>query len=284
MADARYASADPKTKFQDVSIKQFLLALYKPLGYTAADFVFDAETDRNLLTGEKAGARALVDLDPLQEGRAKVKPPETIFEAASRHLKRYHMAHWDAADGRIVVGKPDDMQPPIYRLLGKRGVDGQSNNVTSVKRIRDWSEVPSEVRTFGNTIDDDNELVPFVGVATDPDLLIVSKLPGGHFTRPVHLPVEGLKTKGKADAQSRRELAARSKRKDAWEATADGWSYWNGSRLIPWAINTTADVDIDVIGSEAAGRYLIHRVRRSLDPHGSGSTQMSLVAPGVMQF
>jgi hypothetical protein len=67
---------------------------------------------------------ALVDLDPLQEGRAKVKPPETIFDAASRHLKRYHMAHWDAADGRIVVGKPDDAQAPILPLLGKRGVDG----------------------------------------------------------------------------------------------------------------------------------------------------------------
>jgi prophage tail gpP-like protein len=284
MSDARYASADPKTKFQDVSIKQFLLALYKPLGYTEADFIFDAETDRNLLTGEKRGAKALVDLDPMQEGKAKVKPPETIFDAATRHLKRFHLTHWDAADGRIVVGKPEDAQAPIFALLGKRGAAAQANNVLTARRVRDWSEVPSQVRAFGTTINDDNEEVPFAGIATDADLVAVSKLPGGHFSRPVHMPVEGLKTKAKAIAQATRELAARSKRKDAWEVSVDGWTFWNGQRSIPWAINCTADVDIEVIGAEASGRYLIHRLHRTLDVHGAGTSRISLVAPGVLVF
>lgn len=286
MADARYASADPKTKFQDVSINQFILALYKPLGYTESDFVFDPTTDRNLMTGEKIGAPRLTDLDPLQEGRAKVKPPETIFDAAARHLKRYHLAHWDGADGKIVVGAPDDTQEPYYYIRGKRGFASDANNIISAHRIRDWSEVASQIRAFGTTINDDNEQVPFVGVATDPDLTLVATLPGGggHFNRPVHLPVEGLKTKSKADAQAQRELAARSKRKDAWEVQTDGWAHWNGQRAIPWTFNATADVDIETIGSEASGRYLVYKVRRTLDAHASATSAISLVKPGVLQF
>jgi hypothetical protein len=59
---------------------------------------------------------------------------------------------------------------------------------------------------------------------------------------------EGARSQAQVDAQARRERSKRSMKKDAYEITIDGWSYWDGANAIPWGINTTADVDVDVIG------------------------------------
>jgi hypothetical protein len=85
------------------------------------------------------------------------------------------------------------------------------------------------------------------------------------------------------DAQARRERATRSRRKDAWEFTCDGWSYWNGSEQIPWATNATADVDIDAADG-AAGRYLIHKVSLRLAADGATTATMLAVAPGIWEI
>lgn len=283
MADARYASADPKTSFKDVSVKKFVLSLYAQLGYTEADFQFAPAADVDLITGKKRGHPDPIDLEPLKAEQAKVSPPETIVEAASKHLARHHLIHWDAADGRICVGRPDDTQAPFYRFLCKRGTQAAGNNVIGARRIKDWSEVPSELWVYGGTVGKDITKSAFRGLAVDLDLLAVAA-DAGHFHRAVIIPAEGAKSLAQATARAQRELAARSRRKDAWEFEIDGWAYWNGSELINYAINTTCDVDVETVGGVSNGRYLLSRIARSLDPKKGATTAVQVVAPGILVF
>jgi prophage tail gpP-like protein len=283
MADARYASADPKISFSNVSVKQFILALYAPLGYTAADFQFAPAADVNLMTGKAKGSPDPTDLEALKVDQAKVTPPETIFEAASKHLARHHLIHWDAADGRICVGRPDDTQDPRYRFLCKRGVQAAGNNIIGARRIADWSEVPGEVWVYGGSAGKDVTKSAIRGVAVDLDLARVAG-DTGHFKRIVIIPAEGAKTSAQASARAQRELAARSRRKDAWEFEVDGWSFWDGSALINYANNTTCDVDVETVYAGANGRYILSRIARTLDPGKGASTAVQVVAPGILVF
>lgn len=284
LSDARYASADPKTRFQNTSVKDFVLKLFEPLGYLASDFQFAPAADVDLVTGKsKGGGAPPTDLEPLKFDQAKVNPPETIFEAATKHLKRHHMMIWDAADGRICVGRPDDTQDPRYRFLCKRGSASGGNNLLGARRIIDWSEVCSDLTVFGGSPGKDVTKTSIRGVATDLDLLNVAAN-NGHFKRPVILPVEGVKTADQAAAHAQRELAARSRRKDAWEFETDGWSYWDGSSLTNYAINATCDVDVETVGGVANGRYLITRVARSLKHDAGATSSIAVVAPGILVF
>lgn len=283
MSDARYASADPKTKVSNTSIKDFILALYAPLGYALKDFLFVPGTDVDLMTGKARGVKTPTDLEPIKADQAKVNPPETIFEAASRHLRRHHLMHWDASDGRIIVGRPATNGQPLYRMLCKRGSDSAANNVLSVKPIRDWSEVPSEVWVFGGTTGKDIAKAPFRGVSVDLDLARVQAATG-HFNRPVTIPAEGAKSADLADSQALRERQARSKRKNAWEVVLDGLTWWDGSTSTPIALGTIAEMDVDTIAGRANGPFILVRVARTLSAERGAVTTCSLVEPANLEF
>ena len=276
LADAFYASADPRTRVEKTSIKDFLVALYAPLGLGAADFVFKANVERDLMTGVGTKAeRPPASLEPLKVDQAKVTPPETIYEAAAKHLRRFGLLHWDTPDGRIFVGAPDDQQLPIYRLVCKRGSAAVNNNLVDFQRFADWTDVPSSVDVYGGPGGKDIAKARLMGSAEWPDVK-------AEFHRPVILTNEGAKTQGQVDAQARRARAQRSKRKDAYEITLDTWSFWDGHKAIPFAPNTTADVDIDAVGGPR-GRYFVHRVACREDAHSGRTTALSLVAPGVWE-
>lgn len=280
MADARYASAPPNVSMFNATVKEFLLRLYEPLGYFEQDFQFSAATERNLITGKAKGAKDPVDLEPLKFEQQRVNPPETYFDCGNRILKRFHMMHWDGADGRIVVGAPDDDQPPTYFFQMKQGGLALWNNVLGCRRITDWSEIASDISVFGGSGGKDVTKAPIRGTASDIDVLVVAASTG-HFQRTVLLPSEAVKTREWADAQAARELAARRQRKDAWEVEVDGWSFWNGHELVNYAINTTCEIDTDIVKGKAAGKYLISRVARRLDVDRGPTTALTLIAPGI---
>lgn len=304
MADAFFASADPAVRVTDTSIKDFLLALYQPLGYAAADFVFAASLERDLITGVGTkGAKAPADLDPIKLDAAKVSPPESIYEAAARHLKRFHLMHWDTADGRIYVGAPDDAQRPAYRLQSRRapGARGAGNNLLSARRTMDWSDVPTDVKVFGGTSMKDAQRSAFQstdafdaaarsGAAIKLNAAAVeqARAVAGHldvlaagFNRPVIVKNEQIRTQAQATSAARRELAQRSRRKDCWELTTDGWSIFDGHRNVPVACNTTVDVDVDNVEG-GSGRYYVQRVGLRQTPREGRVVTLSVVAPGTM--
>lgn len=281
MADARYRPAKLETRVEGVSVKDFVLACYEPLGLTEADFIFAPFVARDLMTGKSpGGSSSPIDLEPLKVDQAKVQPDETIRDAVERHLARFHATHWDAPDGRVVVGVPDDEQPTSYRLQSKRGAASRGNNVVAFTRIRDWTDVASSVTAYGQDRGKQGTRKGVRGVAVDEDVFAVAAATG-HFARDVTVSNTQAKDQGHAESIAARELSARVRRKNAFELTVDGWTYWTGSGQIPWAHNTTVDLDVDVLGGEAQGRYLIVRVVLQLSTGMAATTQLTAVAPGI---
>jgi prophage tail gpP-like protein len=284
LADAKVASALPSLSFKNVSVKQFVQALLEPLGYGPGDLLFAAAADRNLVTGKKTGAADLVDLEPIKQDQLRINPPETVEEVLKRVLNRFHLMHWDAADGRLLFGRPDDTQPSLYQLLCRRGAGAIANNVLEIERIEDWTNLPSEVWVYGASgPHKDISRSSTGGVAVDLDALRVAA-DTGHFARRVIIPKDGIKSKEAADAAARREMANRSKEKDGWMAKVDGWSFFTGQASIPYAINTMSDVDVHAVASRTSGRYLVASLERALDKDDGLTSSLSLLAPGIFDI
>ncbi len=277
-ADAYVSSAEPDIKVENTSIKDFITRLLAPIGYEEDDLAFLPAAERDLMTGRPTrGGAAPADLDKIQVPQAKVNPPETVYDAGMRHLKRHSLMWWDAPDGRIFVGTPDVDQRPLYRFRSKRGARSQGNNVINLRRVADWYEIPTSVTVFGGIQNKQLAKATVTATSANADMLRAG------FYRPVYLPAEQIKTLAGAERQARREIAQRSKRKDAYEITVDGWSYWDGSSTTPYAPNTTADVDLDALGG-VQGRYYIHKVTMREDARGGQQTTLSLVHPDVWRL
>jgi len=272
MADAWYASANPSITVQNTTIKQFLLALYKPLGYVESDFIFTKDVEASLMTGVKLkGGKNPRLIEGITLDQAKVQMPETIYGAASRHLKRHGLAHWDTPDGKIYVGNYDDQQQPTYRLVSNRS----ACNILSAVKTADWSDVPSVVNVFGFGSAKNVEKTKIGASAEWSDVVDAG------FYRPIYVQNENLKVQQLADRQVLQERSSRSKNKDAYEVQVDGWTY--GPKSIPYAPNTCADVDIMNHGG-GQGRYYISKTVHSLDASGGATTALTLVAPGIMDI
>lgn len=278
LADTRIGSARADVRVMNASIREFILALYEPHGFTVDDFLFTPDADRDIATGKKAGRSDPVDLEPFVADKAKVLATESTEAAAKRHLERHHLLLWDAATGLICVGMPNDRQPPFYRFEQRRGVC----NFRSARPVRDWGEVPEELWVYGGGVGTDVARAPFRGVALDFDLVDAAQS-NRHFRRKVSLNVQGVKDLARAEAQARRELAARSRRKAAWEVVVDDWTFWDGSRATPYAIATTAEMAVEThAGTALAGRFLVTGVKKSADPDNGLSTTLTLLAQGLV--
>jgi prophage tail gpP-like protein len=69
----------------------------------------------------------------------------------------------------------------------------------------------------------------------------------------------------------------------SYEVVVDGWTYWDGANAIPYAPNTTADVDLDALGG-VQGRYYLHKTAMREDARGGAQTVLSLVHPDVWRL
>ena len=284
LADAMFASANPSIQVKNQSIVQYLAQLYNPLGYVESDFIFpnDAYKSRDLITGKDTSGQgktknAPEDLEKIKPKDAKVQPSETIYDAADRHLRRHGLMHWDSPDGKIVVSAPNDLQDPIYYFRTYTGYEGRENNVLKATRSQDWSEIPTRVSVYGVGAQRGFSKSRVSAVATDRDVWDAG------FYRPVDIVAEGIKTLAIADRAAVRELAARSKYKDAWDIEIDGLSWWNGMENIPIGIDTVADIVSNLAGGPL-GTYYIHRVVHKRDASGGDITNISMVKRGVWQL
>ncbi len=277
LADTRVGSADPKTRVENTSIKDFILALYGAHGFIERDFLFTVDADRDLVTGRKPGRAAPTDLEPLTTDKAKILPTETTDAAARRHLERHHLLLWEGGSGLVCVGMPNDRQPPLYRFEQRRGVC----NFLDARPVRDWSDVPSSIRILGASVGGSKQRAPVLGIARDADLATAGR--GVHFRRPVNLQMQGVKDALIAQAQARRDLAARSRRKAAWEIRAAGWGQPYGGTMTPFAIATTADVDVSTHdGTDLRGVFLVTGVRKSYTVDDGATTSLTLLQQGLI--
>jgi prophage tail gpP-like protein len=277
LADAAYASALASISVQNATLKDIVLRAYGPLGFKETDFVFKSDVARDLMTGRNSrGGDPRVDLEPLKLEQAKVNPPETIYDFVERHLLRFHLSHWDSPDGKIVVGAPNDQQRPLYDFRLKKGsLGGRHNNLLSAHRTRDVSDAPTSITIF-NTVGP--EIARYrIASTVRPSL---RDLNPQRFYRPVVIPDQSVQTRDQVVAKAQRELLNRSKKLDAWEVTTDGWSFWDGTALIPYGIDTVADLTIDVAGG-SVGTYLVHQTRLRLDPENGYTASLTLLRSGL---
>ena len=283
LADAMYASASPDIRVsKGTTIKDFILALYEPLGLTEADFVFSTDVSRDILTGKSSnGTDSPVPIDDIKEEQLKVNPPETIYAAADRVLRRHGLMHWDAPDGRIVVGAPNDTQPPIYDFRAYNDDRARLNNILTARRSRDFSQAPALLGVYGTGGKKNWKKSKVGNVQTQPEVYDITDRDGTRsFYRPVLIINEGVKTDELAERHARRELTQRSQSIDTWEIEVDGLSYWNGSERIPYGHDTVANIDTSLVGGPA-GAYLVTRVVKKRNISDGDMSAITLLKKGL---
>ncbi len=274
MTDAMYASANPKVRTKNTSIKQFILDCYESVGLVESDFIFRADVARDLISGKTTrGGKARKDIDAIKEDQAKVRPPETVHAAVDRHLRRHGFMHWDAPDGRIVVGEPDDEQDPLYRFRLRRD-QGVLNNVKSAARTQDVGGAPTILGTYGTGGGRVFTKAKISAIEENDDLVLKG------FVRPVVLVDESVKTRQLAERRTRREMANRSRGLDKFTLKFDGLSYAGNGDLTNYSPDTTADLDIQTLGG-AVGRFYVEEVAMQVGTQSSHATTIQVVPPGV---
>jgi prophage tail gpP-like protein len=275
LSDALYASAPHGLQLKRASVKAFVLACYEAIGLTEKDFDFRGDVSRDLMTGKgsRSPKQAIV-LEPLTEEQAKVNPPETVYAAVDRHLRRHGLLHWDGPDGRIVVAAPDDQQEPLAKFRCTRGTGRQYNNILSVERTQDVSQSPTELGVFGVGGSKDFSKSKVIKLLHNEDL----KRRG--FRRTVIIIDEGLKTKKLAASRANREFSTRNRSLDRITIKVDGLSYREFSELLPWSPDTTHDLMFEQLGG-ALGTYYLEDVRMLRNASDGDTTELGLVKQGV---
>lgn len=316
LADAAFDAVDPKIGVRNTTLHDVILSAFKRAGLSEADFIFEANTARDLMTGRSSGkgdpvaglryqlAKAQHDpdssinavtisnlqdaisdaesrpVDPalssLREDEARPHPPETVYAFVDRHLARFGLMIWDAADGRIVIGKPDDSQRPDYVMTALRGPPSKSNNILTATKTEDFEQVPAELWVYGTGGGRDQSKARVRALLLEPTLYGVTP----KLSRSAVIIDESLRTPEIAYARARREMMRRSLQKDCWKISTDGLSYWTGSQAIPYGVDTVSDVQIDVAGA-AQGPYLNFQVCFSGNAEAGHTTELTCVGKGV---
>lgn len=275
MSDAIVASAPQGLRLKGASIKEFILACYSGIGLDEGDFEFRSDVARDLMTGKGSkGPRPPKALEPLTEEQAKVNPPESIFAAVDRHLRRHGLLHWDGPDGRIIVGAPDDQQEPMGMLCMYRPPYGQMNNLLSVERVNDVSQSPTALGVFGISAGKDFSKTRLSSFVYNEDLLARG------FRRSIIINDEALKTRALATGRANREYASRNRGLDRITVSVDGLSYTEGSHLFPWSPDTVFDVVVTHLGG-AIGNYYVEDVELSRNASQGDVSRITLVKQGV---
>ena len=280
IADAYFAAANTRIKVKNTTLKDFLVELYRDLGYTEDDFVGLPATARDLLTGRSSVGKGNFQDSQIERSKvadAKVSSGETIFDAADRHLRRFGLMHWDSPDGKIVIGAPNDEQDPVYNFRYRKNSGTNLNNVIGITRTIDYSNVPSFIYVYGSGRTVNGARKSVVGKKVDGDLVSAG------FYRPVILEAKSIRTNALAERAVNREYSARAKSKDNQNIEIDGLSFWNGFISIPFCVDTVCSIDSDVLGGQL-GRYYIHRVTLTRDARSGDKTNITAIKSGIWRL
>lgn len=278
LSDAKFSSA-VVISTSNITLKTWLVALYNQLGLGEDDFIFDPAIARDITTGIKTDNKGFpqkVDPDTHFIGKAKVRPPETIYDAADRQLRKHGLMHWDAPNGKIVVTAPNDTQDAIYHLVCNRGKGSHLNNVLDINRTQDVSSIPSQIGVYGVAgFGKAFATTKIAGEVHDDDLIAA-----GFNRKVIILAGKSIKTTAHAEQAAHRELASRSKSKDTFVINTDGLSWWDGDANIPFGVDTVAEIKSDLAGG-LEGSYYVHRVTLSRDASAGDNTQITVLKAGV---
>lgn len=285
LADAMFTVVDTKIGVKNVTLEDLIVAAFsrtidgKTNGITKADFVFEANVVRDVLTGRSSAKVAAPEVHTLREEEARPHAGETVYAFVDRHLSRFGLLMWDAPDGRIIIGKPDDTQNPIYRMTARKGAASRGNNLLSATKVEDFEEVPRELWVFGVGGGKDLPKSRVKFVQLDTTLAAVDPI----LHRAAIVVDESIHTQAQAEARARREMMRRSLQKDSWTLETDGFAYWSGSESYPYIIDAVADVQVDVAGG-ASGAYLIYEHAMRGNAQEGHKSSLVAAARGIWQL
>jgi prophage tail gpP-like protein len=279
LADAMFTAVDPKIGVKNTTIFDIIIAAFKQMGLTQADFLFDANVAREVLTGRTSSMKPAPEVRSLTEEEARPHPPETIYGFVDRHLSRFGLMMWDAPDGRIIIGAPDDTQNPLYLMACLKGNAARANNLLSATKTEDFEEVPRDLWIFGVGGGRDQQRARVKFVATDSTLFALNQK-SGFGDRTAFVIDESIRTQAQAEARARREMMRRSLQKDTWVLETDGFGYWSGSEEYPYMVDVVADVQIDIAGA-ASGPYLAYQCLMRGNAQDGMTTRLTVAGKGI---
>jgi prophage tail gpP-like protein len=275
LSDAFVCGANTKIKVSDTTVSKFFEDLFFDIGYRKERMIYSPSTAVDLMSGKgKNYSKAKVNLEPLQVPQAKVQPGESIMDAATRHLERHGLVLLDLPNDYLGIIRPDLDAKPTYFARSRAGFTraaSASNNITSARRVADWTMVPSTLTVFGATYGGDLAKAPVWGAVVNQEVLDVANSGTGFF-RNVITVQNHIRDKDQARAKALREMARLRASQDAWEITLDGAMYWNGDTMTPWLPTGIIVVETDVAQGGPSGDYFIQRVRVRSDDKGNQTT------------
>lgn len=292
LSDAAFSSAPQNISLRNVTVRELLIALYERIGISESDFDFRGDVSRDVMTGRitkgpdassgrrGVDGRLVADAKPgferiaESEQDAKVQPPETVYAAADRHLRRHGLMHWDGPDGKIVVSTPNDQQDPIAVLRCQAGEASRANNILSIDRVRDVSQAPTAFAIFGSGGQAGFSRAKVSAMLFNEDLIARG------FTRVAIVIDEAMRNQALADRRAAREFAARNRGLERLTVTVDGLGFVDGADRVPWAPDTTCDVVVDLLGG-ALGVYYVEDVQMQRNADNGDATRLMLVQRGV---
>jgi hypothetical protein len=276
LADAMFTAVDPKIGVSNTTLQAVVLAAFARMGLTSADFIFATDLARDLVTGKGKGGTATPDLAAMKEDEARPHPPESVWAFVERHLSRFHLMMWDAPDGRIVIGAPNDEQSASYFMTAHRGIAARTNNLLAATKTEDFEDVPTQLWVYGVGGGRDQSKARIKFLASDPVLAGVDPF----LDRTAMVIDESIVTQSQAVARARRELMKRRLASDSWVLEADGLSYWTGSQRVAYGIDTVAFVSVDIAGG-ANGPYLVYQCKQSGSADRSHATTLTACGRGI---
>jgi len=280
LADAMFASCDPKVRVAKDTLKALIVDAYASIGLTAADIVFIDVTDRELAAG--TGVNGDKDPEARQKFRvmfpddARVHPPETVHQYTERHLNRFGLTQWDLPDGRIAIGAPDDLQAPSYRFRCHRGAGRNGgNNIINATRMEDYEGVPEELTLCGYGAIAYSASTAYKFTVTDQRQYALEE----RLRRRVLVLDPAINRDAMGEMRARKEMAQRSRQKDAYQIEVDGWT--NNNNVLD--VNKVADIQIDT-AKVPGGAHLIWRVELSGNAQQGHTARVATVARGIWRL
>lgn len=194
--------------------------------------------------------------------QVKPQPGETIYAYLARHAQRFGLLIWGTADGKVVIGRPNYDQSPLYTLRLRQGVDGATNNVMSLARQTSFKHRASEYHVYGKSPSGDQ----FGGKA---HAIVYDEEVHDHgLYRVATFHDSNVRTKEEAERKAEHEMSIRRQTGDVIHAVLEGHSEAGG---ICYAIDTMAAVQWDKAGIND-NRYVVSRTFTRTRGEGTRTT------------
>lgn len=255
----------------NVTFRDVVFAQLGPFGFATSDIVVDNDANRMLLTGKPPAGTTLskdapIRLEDLKLEKAKPQAGETVYAFLSRHAKRFGLMIWGTGDGKVVVGRPNYEQKPLYSAICRtRGPE--SNNIEEISRKRSIEHRPSVVHVYGHTSSHDFTDSPIHAFAEDPYVKSCG------LYRPLTIHDNACKTLADAKQRAEYEVGIRRMGGRTCSPTMKGHQAIDGA---VYAIDTMIDMQWEA-GDIVGPQYVVRRTfKRSKQ---ASTTTLDVVPP-----